>query len=331
MEDPAAALRPLDEAAAAVDRLRHYESTTDLSAAIETVHAAVDRALRIRLRTDPSASDSDRMAALSARDLSLDDVVRSLRTRDLISLEAAGTVHELKAAAARAHAGDARPADADVTLRAVAHLRAELGTGGGVSVLAGSAAPTGDGADEHVGGEEDVPPERRGRWMAWLGAAFAALIVAVSAWALMRGGAETADAAITAFRAGRLDSAAVAFERVLEDRPSDVGARLYLGRIHRREGRLGEAATVLRDAARLAPSDPDVRRELGHLFMDLDQPRAAIEQYERALETDPDQLPTWAGLIRALRAAGDPRAERLLADAPAEVQALFGREGGADR
>ncbi|HUG42534.1 MAG TPA: tetratricopeptide repeat protein [Longimicrobiales bacterium] len=324
MDESAAALRPLDEVADAIDRLGAYESTSDLAAALLAVRDAVERTLRLRLRNDPSAPEHERITAMSARDLPLPEVVQSLRTRDLISLETAGTVHEFEAAAARARAGEPRAADADRALRAVAGLRDDLGAGHRAAV---PPAPAASAPGVRGDTEEEKPPERRGRWMAWLGAALAALFLLTLAWVLVQGGGADRDAAVVAFRAGRLDSAAVGFERVLEDRPEDVGALLYLGRIRRRQGRVGEAAEHLRQAAGLAPADGDVRRELGHLFMDLGQPTAAVRQYERALEADAEEPRTWAALIRALRAAGDPRAEQLLADAPAEVQALLGRPG----
>ena len=323
MDDSAAALRPLDDASSAIDRLRDYQSTADLGPALEAVRAAVERALRLRLRSDPTAPEHDRLAALSGADLSLDEVVRSLRTRDLISLETAGTVHQLEAAVARAREDGPRAADADVALRAVSRLRTDLPTRGRAQLSPEPKPP--QQSPPETG--ESKPPERRGRWMAWLAAGLAAVFVALSAWVLTRGGAADYEAAVTAFRAGRLDSAAVGFQRVLEDRPQDASALLYLARIHRREGRAAESAAALRQAARIAPADPDIRRELGHLFMDLGQPRSAVGQYERALEADPEEPRTWAALIGALRAAGDPRAERLLADAPAEVQALLGRGG----
>lgn len=322
MDDSAAALRPLDDASPAIDRLREYESTADLGPALESVRAAVERALRLRLRADESAPERDRLAALSATDLPLDEVVKSLRTRDLISLDTAGTVHQLEAAAVRARVSEPRAADADVALRAVDRLRKELETGDRASV---SPEPAPSRTSPPEGAE--TLPERRGRWMAWLAAALAVLFLGLSALVLTWGGTAEYDAAVAAFRAGRLDSAAVGFERVLEDRPADANALLYLARIRRRQGRAAESAQALRQAARIAPADPDIRRELGHLFMDLRQPRAAVAQYERALEADPEELRTWAALISALRAAGDPRAERLLADAPAEVQALLGRNG----
>ena len=325
MNEPAAWLSQLDDAAGTLGRLDDYRSPAELAAAVTALATALERALRLRLRGDPSAPDGDRLAALSPKDFPLDRVVQSLRTRDLLSLETAGTVHELMAADARARAGDSRPSDADVARRAVARLRIDLGTGGRASVP--PAPPAVLHGDAAGAGDESVPPERRGRGMAWLGAGLAVLFVVALAWVLARGGTADYDAAVTAFRAGRMDSAAAGFERVLEDRPGNVNALLYLGRIHRREGRFRESSESLREAARRAPSDADVRRELGHLFMDLGQPRAAVEQYERALELDPEGVRTWAGLIRALRAAGDPRADRLLADAPADVHALLGRPG----
>ncbi|HSH44597.1 MAG TPA: tetratricopeptide repeat protein, partial [Longimicrobiales bacterium] len=173
--------------------------------------------------------------------------------------------------------------------------------------------------------QDDVPPERRGRWMALIAVALAAVFLLALAWVLVRGANADYDDAVAAFRAGRLDSAAVAFEGLVRDQPENVTALLYLGRIHRRQGNPEDAAEVLRRAAGLDSRDPDVRRELGHLFMDLQRPEAAVAQYERALEQDPDELRNWAGLIRAMRASGDPRAEALLSEAPADVQALLAR------
>lgn len=163
--------------------------------------------------------------------------------------------------------------------------------------------------------------------MAWVGAAFAAVFLIGLAWALAGGGNEDYDAGIAAFRAARWDSAAAAFERVLEDRPVDVTAMLYLSRSYRRQGRVREAADVLREAARVAPDDGDVRRELGHLFMELGQPRSAIQHYERAVQRDEGSVAAWGGLLQALRAANDPRAARLLDDAPPDVQAALRRPG----
>ena len=150
-------------------------------------------------------------------------------------------------------------------------------------------------------------------------------LVAV-AWVTLRGGAEEYETALAMFRAGRYEAAAVALEEIREDRPTDPTVALYLARSYRRMGRPAEAGDVLRSAVANAPDDDAVRRELGHLFRDLDRSRAAVEQYERALELNPEEPLNWASLIRALRDQGDERATRLLRDAPPEVREALGEE-----
>lgn len=333
--DAAAALRPLDEAADAIRRLDEYQGPDDLNDAVTRVGAAVDQALRVRLRNDRSAPDEHRLNALSP-DLAGAEVVRSLRARDLISMETAGTVHELSAASARARDGRARSGDADVARTAVDRLRADLvasapaaGSGSSGGAAPQDLPPQPEAIEGGAAARGRDPPRAdrygSGRWMAWLGAGLAALFVLGLAWVVLRGGEREYDRALTAFRAGRLDSAAVLFQRVVEDRPADVSALLYLARSHRRLDRPAEAAAVLRQAASVDGQDPGVRRELGHLFMDLGRPEAAVAQYERALEQAPDDPLNWAALIRGLRASGDPRAADLLRDAPPDVRAALGR------
>ena len=331
MTEPAA-LRPIAEAADAIRRLDAYETSEELRQAVLAVVDAMDRALRIRLRDDPTAPEHDRLTALSRDTLPIADVVRSLRTRDLISIQAAGTVHEAMAAGARARESSHRTADADVVHTAVERLRAELN-----AEEAGGMAP--DPAPELASGTASAAPvpERAGtdapsghharvgggRWIRGVAVAIAATALLGIAWMFVRGGTGDMDSAVAAFRAGRLDSAAAGFERAVESRPGDVTARLFLARSYRRLERPAEAAMVLREAVELDPEDPDVRRELGHLFMELDRPATAVAQYERALEYDPESSLNWTALIRALRQMEDPRAEQLLRDAPAEVQAAL--------
>lgn len=78
---------------------------------------------------------------------------------------------------------------------------------------------------------------------------------------------------------------------------------------------------MLREAAALAPNDDDVERELGWFFLDRNQPQAAAAHFRKAQELDPDEDANLIGLITSLRQLGDPEADRLLAQAPAEVRA----------
>lgn len=335
--DQPGALRPLLEAADDIRRLEDYDTPDDLSSAITAVVGAMDRALRLRLRNDPGASEEHRLNALAPDRLPLSDVVRALRSRESISLETAGTVHQARAAADRAAAGEARAADGDVVRDAVDRLRRELESGpgrtsGGSPAGAAEAAATPSApVDSDPDATDGAVVERwpTSRWMRWTAAAFAAVIVLGAAWVTTRGGSADFDDAIAAFRAGRTDSAAAAFERVVEDQPRNVTALLYLARSYRRVDRPAEAADALRRALRIEPEDGDVRRELGHLFMDLERPASAVAQYERALEYEPDNPRNWAALIRALRQIGDPGAELLLRDAPPDVQAVLRGEAAA--
>lgn len=307
MNQPAA-LRPLDEAADDIRRLVDPPTPDELAAATVAVAAAIEESLRLRLQDwDPH--------------LSFDAVVKSLRTKNLISLETAGTVHEAHEAGDRAAAGSMRPGDADRVRAAVDRLRSEFGSAG--------AAPDTPGDDAESSGSTPkkrsaVTDSYSSRWMRWVAAAIAAVLLLGAVWMGIRSQGEEYEDALMAFRAGRVDSAAAGFERVLDDRPRDVTVMLYLARSYRRLERPEEAADVLRRALDIDPDDGDVRRELGHLFMDLDRPASAIAQYERAVEHDPEEPLNWAALIRALQRAGDPRAEQLLRDAPAAVRATLG-------
>lgn len=342
--DQPAALRPLLEASDDIRRLEDYDTPQDLASAITAVVDAIERSLRTRLRRDSAGSEEHRLSAFAPDRLSLDEVIQALRTRDLISLETAGRIHEARGAGDRAVAGDALARDGDVVMAAVERLRRDLGAGTGPSggairsEAAGPAPASGPGAsggrasgerapvssDAGSSGKSAVEKWAGSWWMRWIAAAFAAVIVVGAAWVAIRGGSGEFDAALAAFRAGRTDSAAAAFQRVVEDQPRNVTAMLYLARSHRRLERPAEAAEVLRRALQVAPEDGDVRRELGHLFLDLGRPESAVAQYERALEYDPDNPLNWAALIRAHRRMGDPRAEQLLRDAPAAVRNALG-------
>jgi tetratricopeptide (TPR) repeat protein len=326
--DRSAALRPLTAAAGPIRELREYDTDARLNAAVAAVADAVEQSLRLALNTDGSAPEDHRLSALSSNALSLEQVLQSLRARDRIALETAGSVHALDAAGDRARAGHARDSDADLAADAVTRLRADLASDPTPDPeAAGTGAAPAVGEDRSGTAPMPAPSASpsarlrgRRRSMAWVGSGLALLFLIGLAWVLSSGGEDHYRAGLAAFRSARWDSAAVSFERVVQDRPVDVTAMLYLARSYRRLGRLEEAAGVLRDAARVAPRDGDVQRELGHLFMDLERPGPAVRHYERALELDPESRAAWAGLIRALRATDDPRADQLLERAPPDVR-----------
>lgn len=324
MIDPSRVLQPLDEAEGAIRQLRDYHTSEQLADAVRAVWLAVERSLRLLLRSDRGAPDALRLAALSPADLPPDQLIQGLRDRGRISLELGGLTHELEQAALRAEVGRPYAADADVALGAVDRLRAEVHALGEAPVRAAAHHTVEDRAlDEPAA---PVPPPRRGRGLlVGVAVAVAALVlVFLIVGRLADGTADAMDQAVSAFRAGRLPDAEAGFRTVLERDPENVSALLYLARIHRRENRLDSAAGRLREAAALAPEDADVRRELGHLFLQLGRAEEGIRQYRRAVELEPEQAANWLALIRALQAVESPEADDWLRRAPPEVQAALG-------
>jgi tetratricopeptide (TPR) repeat protein len=339
--EPDRLLQPLADAEPAIRTLTEYTTPAEITDALEQVWAALERTLRLLLRSDPSVSDAVRMSAFSAAELPSDRVLEELRARQRISMQVAGMTHELRQSVERARVAGPRAADADLALQTVSRLRGELlglsmpqpldTTSSPGTPVAAPAGETGErDVPLHASGVEGHPHRFGAAWSGRRGPPLVALalaalavilLVAVAVWWLRRD--TTMTEAVAAFEAGRLQAAEAGFRQVVARRPDDVTAYLYLGRIYRRQDRQDEAARVLQEAVRLDPDDPTVRRELGYLFMDLNRPQAAAEQFRRALTDQPDVAANWIGLIRALRAAGDPAAEDLLRRAPPDVRALF--------
>lgn len=320
MIDPERVLQPLAAARAAIDMLDSYATPEQLAGAVEETQRAVDRALRLFLRADANAPDELRLAAL-APETQLDEVIVGLRQRALITLELAGAVHALGQSAERVRAGSVQARDGDVARHAVERV--------GFEVRAASEQPVRVVANEAAtklteGAHEVARPtdSRIGRGMVLGMLAVAVLAVAV-AWMLTR--SDPLEDGIAAFREGRLGVAEQTLEALVDGDSTQVTALLYLGRIQRSQGRYEEARRVLSAAARSAPEDAHVQRELGYLFLDLGTPRYAIDRFRRAQELDPEAVAGWVGLVRALRAANDPSADEVLARAPPEARALMTR------
>lgn len=320
-------LRPLYEAGPAIERLETYESPAVLLEALRATWHAVDRTLRLLLRNDPAADDALRLSAL-AEEMALDDVITALRRRDRITLFLAGRVHELSRALQRAESTGVLAADADHALDVVRALETEIGN----AVRNTEGRPTTDAATTAAllaaePADEDMFPAsaRPRRWRPRLVLpAAAGVLVLVAATALVLARRESdMDRGVAAFGMGSAGVAEQHFRAALTRDRDNVTARLYLGRIMRTQGRYEEAAQNLREAALLAPGDAAVRRELGYLFLALDRPPAAVEQFRMAVELDAEEPLGWVGLIEALHRAGDPSADEWLRRAPASAQAMI--------
>ena len=324
MIDASRALQPLDEAAHAIGQLQTYESSAELATALQETNTAVQRTLRSLLRFDRGAPDDLRMAALSPSELTPDRLIPTLRQRDLISLQLAGSIHELEQAARRATEGHARPSDADLGLRVVDQLRDEVHRRAEREVrevreVAHTAVTTGAVEEQpHVVPAANTPP-RPMKIVAIIGAA---LIVLLLIWGLFFRQSRT-ERGVEAYNAKRYSEAQQIFQQEVESDVANATAAFYLARLYRRERRYADAAKVLHRAIQERPQDAVLQVEFGNVFMDLNQPAAAARRYQEAITIEPENARNWVLLIRAQQAAGDPAADATLQRAPEEARALL--------
>jgi tetratricopeptide (TPR) repeat protein len=326
MIEPDRVLRPLQEAEPAIDQLETYESPVALSDALRATSDAVERTLRALLRSDANAPDSIRLSALSPQEMTLDAVLTELRRRDLITLGLAGRYHELRQAVERAARNEVRAADADNArdvvrcvkqeVRSLARRRADAPSPAEEPALAGHEAEWDDVAFESRA-------DRVVRRPLYVAAAALLIVVGAIAAILLFGGGSDMEKGVQAFREDRKGVAEQHFRAALERDEDNNTARLYLARILREQGRNEEAARLLRAAVSSDPRDEGVRRELGYLFIQLNRPAAAVEQFRQAVELNATEPLNWVGLVESLRRADDPAAAEALRRAPPEAQTMI--------
>ncbi|MEP0845888.1 MAG: tetratricopeptide repeat protein [Phycisphaerae bacterium] len=109
--------------------------------------------------------------------------------------------------------------------------------------------------------------------------------------------------AVTEQDAARLDD----LRRQVQENPSDVAARLELGRLLIRVGLNEDALVQLLAAYELSPQDAAVVKAYGEALLVCFQQERALEIFRRAVELDPRDWESHANLSRLL-AETDPRA-----------------------
>jgi tetratricopeptide (TPR) repeat protein len=331
MPDRHSVLRPLHAAAADLALLRGGAADQDAQrGAILRATNAVEGTLRRMLRDEESAPLDLRLRALAPDELPAPELVAGLRQQGRLTIEFAAALHELWGVRRRLTSGlPPAPADAQLLLRVAERLEEEALAP--ATPLARTEPtdwtqmqPLPDAAGSGPGDRA-----RRWRWSLptwWIPAVVGALVLLLlGGWWFGSRRDSDLEAGVEHFRSGQLTEAVPYFRRYAQANPDDATPRLYLARIHRRSRRFREAAEELQQAQRAAPNDPAVHRELGFLFLDTGRPAPAVARFRSSIQLEPAATDGWVGLVRALRAAGQPAAaEQVLMRAPPEVRALLG-------
>ena len=280
-----AALDAVHAARPIVARLSATRDKEDLAADIIEAWAAVETGLRSLLGGSALAGQA---------------LIRELRQRNLLSLDQANALAEFHAARERAGRTDYTPTEGDVNATRDAFLKLESGLMGDSAVsrpvAAASVAPAAT-ASPVVPASTSTAYAVRGTRPAWvvpiLGLV-ALLVVGGIAWFALSGrtGSNAAyDAGVQAYKEGRRESAEASFRKAATDEPADPMPHVYLARMERERGNLGNANMEAVTAVRLGPANATALRELASTLFAAQRFDDARKFYLRALEVDAnDQL-----------------------------------------
>jgi Flp pilus assembly protein TadD len=106
--------------------------------------------------------------------------------------------------------------------------------------------------------------------------------------------------AFDAYRAGDFAGAEAAYRRLLKKNPADVDARMTLGVVLRRLGRLDEAISTLDKVVKAAPNDFRAFANLGLALQTAKRLDDAIAAYRRAYRLEPRTIRQIAVNLSAL-------------------------------
>jgi Tetratricopeptide repeat len=329
MNDRESILKPLRSVSDSLSALRTGDAPSRARAVVR-VSGAAETSLRRLLRDDPTAPVELRLRALSPDDLSPDELLSELRSRDRIPMELAAAVHELNAAARRIQAGDdPTPRDSELALGVVEGLDRHLASIPASPPLADPVVTRDDTLIAPPPYEEPARPvPTPGRKRPWGLIAAGALVLALLVFGALylttlRGGADL-KAGETALREGRVADAETQLKTYSDKHPDDATAHLYLARIYRQTKRFPDAVRELKAGLAVAPQDARLHAEGGYLLLDAGRPAEAVTRFRTALKYDENLGTAWGGLVRALQASGRPdQAERVRAVAPANVRSLL--------
>jgi predicted O-linked N-acetylglucosamine transferase (SPINDLY family) len=115
-------------------------------------------------------------------------------------------------------------------------------------------------------------------------------------------------------RAGRLEKAIKSVQRILKRRPNDHNAAQILSLLFVQSGRPESALPYLRIAVEAEPRASQYRNNYAHTLLQLGRYAEAAEQWQRAVEFDPQYGFGWLGLSTARLRLNDSAAAREAAE-----------------
>ena len=276
-------------------------------AALDAVHAARPIVARLSASRDKEDLAADIIEAWGAVETGLRSLIggstlagqaliRELRQRNFLSLDQANSLAEFNAARERAGRTDYAPTEGDINAARDAFLKLESGLMGDQaaahSVPASASAATAPMPPSPVMAHA-VPTPRGSRpaWVVPVLGLVALLVVGGIAWFALAGrGSSSAsyDQGVQAYREGRREAAEASFRKAATDAPTDPMPHVYLARMERERGNLGNANAEAVSAVRLGPSNATALRELASTLFTAGQWDDARKFYIRALQADPN-------------------------------------------
>ena len=277
-----AALDAVQSARPIVARLSTTRDKEDLAADIIEAWTAVETGLR---------------SLVGGTTLAGQPLIRELRQRNFLSLDQANALAEFHAARDRSGRVDYSPTEGDVNATREAFAKLESGLMGeaiGTRPGAPMAAPVAAASVPIAVASTPTAPGLRGSRPAWaipaLGLVGLLVIGGIAWFALSSRSTSSAAYAegVQAYQQGRQEAAEASFRKASTDVPTDPMPHVYLARMERERGNLGNANTEAVNAVKLGPTNATALRELASTLFAAQHFDDARKFYIRALTADPN-------------------------------------------
>ncbi|CAN5818740.1 hypothetical protein BH11GEM2_BH11GEM2_05270 [soil metagenome] len=277
-----AALDAVQSARPIVARLSTSRDKEDLAADIIEAWTIVETGLR---------------SLVGGPTLSGQPLIRELRQRNFLSLDQANALAEFHAARERSGSIDYSPTEGDVHATREAFSKLESGLVGETAAARPAsiaAAPIAPIAQPVTYASTPTAAGMRGARPGWLVPVLGGLgllVVAAIAWFALSSRSTSSAAyadGVQAYKEGRQEAAEASFRKASTDTPNDPMPHVYLARMERERGNLGNANTEAVSAVKLGPTNATALRELASTLFAAQHFDDARKFYIRALQADPN-------------------------------------------